>query len=634
MNFRHLKTSFILAGGLVVATTVAGGIWSSLTFLRLSQLTGREIQTSKETIQLASEISGSLEREDDALLLSTAGERDRARAELGKERSGSERAYQRLVASLNESAEKTAAVDLKGHLAEYRRAGDALLSTADPAAARDFYHRFVNPALRHAVGDCSSIRELNFRSIEAAGVGARDEAARSTWIVLGISAAALVISSLVALRLARSVVGPVTELSQSLDAVRTGDFDRRISLPSKNELGRLAEGFNRMAAALAEFQRLNVREVVKAKERLEATLAALPDAVFLLDSDGGIVSMSPPARKMVGDDADKVRRIYDLLLPTDCLTAIGRALKGDSSAEAPADLGRTIPISLAGRTRSMLPKVLPVSGVSGGRSGAVVVFYDVTELAKLDELRTEMVAVASHELKTPLTTLRMNLLLLQESMKELSGSQKEMFDTALLGCRELQNTVDELLDLTRIEAGQLRLSMDRVDVNALVGELVVSQSSRFDGAQIHLEYVEASSSCTVRGDAARLRIALLNILGNALKYTPPRGTVRVRVSSGGSQDRHGVPLVEISVTDTGPGIKYEYREKVFEKFFRVEHHTGGDKPGVGGAGIGLYLTRQIIEAHGGSIRCDAGENGCGTRFAVCLAAEPSEVGLPSGRKAS
>jgi NtrC-family two-component system sensor histidine kinase KinB len=387
-----------------------------------------------------------------------------------------------------------------------------------------------------------------------------------------------------------------------------------------------------MTQALSEFHRLNVKEVLEAKERLEATLAALPDAVFLLDSQGGIISMSPLARKIVGDESEKVRRIYDLLLPTDCLEAIGKALKGDLSLEAPVDLGKAVPITLGGRTRSFLPRVLPVSSDSAGHSGAVVVFYDVTQLAKLDELRTEMVAVASHELKTPLTTLRMNLLLLEESLKGLSSREREILATALMGCRELQSTVDELLDLGRIEAGQLRLSLDRIEMNALVGDLVASAGGRSEGANIFLELHPAARPVYIRGDAARIRIALSNLLDNALKYTPAKGRVKVDVSwspPASSEDR---PAVIVSVSDTGPGIRNEFRERIFEKFFRVEHQTAGQKPAVGGAGIGLYLTRQIIEAHGGRVWCEPGEQGAGTRFAVLLAAEPAQVGVSVDRE--
>jgi NtrC-family two-component system sensor histidine kinase KinB len=602
----------------MVATTVVCGLWSWLTFLRLSRVMGSEIQTSKVAIELSTELAGTLEREDDALLLSIPGAPDRGSVDLGKERGQFDRTFERLIASLNETGERNVGTDLRQYVAEYRRLEDLLLSMADLPGARDFYHKSVNPSLRRAIGACTKIRELNLSSIEKAGIAARDEAERSTWIVLGISLVALILSSLVSLRLARSVVGPITDLSRSVQAVRTGKFESRVSILQKNELGRLAEGFNRMAEGLAEFHRLNVNEVLRAKERLESTLSALPDAVFLLDSRGEILSTSPLARRMMGSHPDRVRRIDDLVLPPECLGLLGRALRGGAATEAPMDLAKAVSLTWDGRTRSFLPRVLPVSGGAAGQSGAVVVFYDVTEFAKLDELRTEMVAVASHELKTPLTTLRMNLLLLEESLKNLSGVQREILDTALLGCRELHSTVDELLDLGRIEAGQLRLNIDRVEVNALMTELVTSLNGRFEGANILLDFQQTPDSIYVRGDAARLRIALSNLLDNALKYTPAHGSVWIRISREKEDPQSSRASVSIAISDTGPGIGSEFRERIFEKFFRVEHYVRAGTSGVGGAGIGLYLTRQIIAAHGGRVRCEPEDGGTGSRFVVTL----------------
>jgi NtrC-family two-component system sensor histidine kinase KinB len=126
----------------------------------------------------------------------------------------------------------------------------------------------------------------------------------------------------------------------------------------------------------------------------------------------------------------------------------------------------------------------------------------------------------------------------------------------------------------------------------------------------------------VRGDPARLGIVLSNVLTNALKYTPRGGRVTVRVSPvQGTPDGKG-GAVQIAVTDTGPGVPEEFRERVFEKFFRVEHHTPNGAKDVRGSGIGLYLCRQIIEAHGGTIRCEAGDDGRGTRIVIQLRLQP------------
>jgi NtrC-family two-component system sensor histidine kinase KinB len=137
----------------------------------------------------------------------------------------------------------------------------------------------------------------------------------------------------------------------------------------------------------------------------------------------------------------------------------------------------------------------------------------------------------------------------------------------------------------------------------------------------HLCFLPDSQSAFVRGDAALLAIVFANLLGNALKYTPRGGTVAIEVMSGQNAGDNPRRSLQIAVTELGPGIPPEFRERAFEKFFRVEHQRLGSSEGVRGTGIGLYLCRRIIELHGGSIRCEAGDGGCGTRIAIEISAE-------------
>ena len=239
----------------------------------------------------------------------------------------------------------------------------------------------------------------------------------------------------------------------------------------------------------------------------------------------------------------------------------------------------------------------------------------MTEFARLDELRSELIGVASHELKTPLTTLRVTLGLLAEEAAGLTARQREMLQAALGGCEELGDTIDELLDVTRIEAGQLRLDLTPVDLAATLERALRGLRPRFDDAGVRLRVVQERTPAVAWGDAARLRNVLTNLLTNALKYSPSGGTVTIRVSSGPTD---GAPLLQVAVLDQGPGISAEFRTRVFEKFFRVEHHLGGHPNGVRGTGIGLYLCREIIKAHGGTIRCEPGDGGAGALVVFTL----------------
>jgi NtrC-family two-component system sensor histidine kinase KinB len=215
----------------------------------------------------------------------------------------------------------------------------------------------------------------------------------------------------------------------------------------------------------------------------------------------------------------------------------------------------------------------------------------------------------------------MNLLLLRERAENLTPRQQEILGAAVDGLEELGGTIDELLDLTRIEAGQLRLQPERLDPNALVGQLAKALRPRFDDADVRLRVVNDAAGIAVRGDAARLKIVFANLVVNALKYTPRGGEVTVLLSCPANGQGDGKRNLHITITDTGPGIPAEFRERVFEKFFRIEDNRSEGQQGVRGAGIGLYLCRQIIDAHGGSIRCEAGVNGRGTCIRIVLQEE-------------
>jgi NtrC-family two-component system sensor histidine kinase KinB len=619
MRFRSLQTRFLLAGCLLVMTTVAGGAWGVTTFARLSAAVGETLRQSQENIDLSASLADLLEREDDALLLALSGKIRNARSEVAQQRQDFDESYARLLTRLSDQEEREAARALREHVDAYRQVGDILLSGAGEPGAREVYHQEVNPALRKAGADCSRIRELNFHTMQQVGVQARNETRRTTGIAAGIALIALGLSTLVMVRLAQVILRPIRELTRSVEAIRRDDFKSRVHVDSGDELGQLADGFNRMAETLGDYRQSSLGELLLAKATLEATLAALPDAVIVVDPDGQIVSKNPLAAKiLLAIGGEKAARFGDLPLPPAVLHEVTETLRAGHPSGARPDLSQALSVSLNGQQLKMLVTVVPIPEFLPHRAGAAIVLADVTDFARLDQLRSEVVAVASHELKTPLTALQMNLLLLQEKADNLTARQREILAAAVHGGEELAATIEELLDLTRIEAGQLRLLQQRVDLAAVIEQVVRTLRPRYEDANVALRVVKDVPSAFVRGDAARLGLVFINLLTNALNYTPRNGEVVVRLASMQNAAVQGKSRLQITVTDTGPGIPPEWRERVFEKFFRVEDQLPDGPKGVRGTGIGLYLCREIIEAHGGTIVCTTGEDGRGTQVAIHL----------------
>jgi NtrC-family two-component system sensor histidine kinase KinB len=614
-----LRLRFGIAAVLLVCATVIASVWTLAALSRLSGLVTDTVRDSEVVTAVTSKLSGALEREDDAVLLILAGDPG-GTAVLARERMVVDRAVAELFDVLGPADEQELARPLESELHAYRRAADAVAAVASEREALVQYHQHANPLLRRAVALTTVIRDRHFELARRAVTGVKDEASASRRAVLLITLAALGFAVLVAWHLTSRVVGPLRRLTRGANAIREGRFEEPIELSSQDELGELASAFNQMAADLAEFRRTNIDEVVQAKHTLEATLEALPDAVVLLDADGRILSMNHAALAVVRAAAvPNPRTLDDLRITGLDRDAVARAIKAEAHFAPVTDLTRTIPVECDGTSQRLLPRVVPVPGLTPRQSGAILLLYDVTDLVRLDEMRSELVAVVSHELQTPLTTLRMTLLMLQETAAGLPARERELVATSLIGVEQLTETVHEFLDLTRIEAGELRLNLEPVHLPSLLLDVVRHVEAQAAAQGIHIRSDIAADVARIMGDRRRLRVVFDNLLSNALKYTPSGGTIIVSVESAGPGGVHaGLEVVTIRVTDTGPGVPAAFRTRIFDKFFRLEHQQLDDRRHPRGAGIGLYMCRQIVELHGGHVSCAAGRDDRGTCMAVEL----------------
>jgi NtrC-family two-component system sensor histidine kinase KinB len=610
-----LRARFVVACGVLVLTSALAGVWTLSALSRLSLVVGQTVEGLDVVAATTSELSDALEREDDALLVAV-GDTTRGRSSLESKRSLVDAAADTLLGVKGVLPLPPAAAGLRESIAAYRVAAEKIVEDRRNSERLLRYHRDAHPLLLRAVAHVTAIREQFFKEAQRAHAVAKGEVERSRGIVLLIACAAVLVSTLTALHLVRAVVAPLHRITQGVRAIKDQQFDERLPVEFRDELGDLALAFNEMAARLADFRRMNLGEVLNAKRTLEATLQALPDAVVLVDHDGNVVSLNAAAESLLVTADKRPRRAEDIVIEGFDPEVVLRFLARPVTTPEAVDLSRSLRFERNGRAVRLLPRLLPVPGLTKGRPGAILVLYDVTELALLDERRADLVAVASHELQTPLTTLHMTLLMLNEDAKALSTRQTQLVDTAMVGAEQLTETVSEYLDLTRLEAGQLRLSWDRVDVVSLANQAVArtQAASGVSGARIVLSTDDGVP--VIWGDASRLRLVLNNLLSNAVKYTPAGGVIDVAVHV--SDAAGGTGAVRITVEDDGPGVPAEYRTRIFEKFFRVEHQRLEGDRGLRGSGIGLHLARQIVEHHGGHIECTSSGGLRGTRMIIDL----------------
>jgi signal transduction histidine kinase len=282
----------------------------------------------------------------------------------------------------------------------------------------------------------------------------------------------------------------------------------------------------------------------------------------------------------------------------------------------PVNLDHTLCLRDAGQERFYLPRVLAIRG-EDGLLGAAVVLQDVTKFRLVDQLKSNMVSTVSHELKTPLTSVQMAIhLLLEETVGPLTPKQVELLLAARQDSDRLLAMVNDLLDLTRIEQGRVRLDLRPVAAADLAVEAVDRFQARARDGGVELEAAVAFGLPAVQVDRERIGHVFDNLIGNALNHTERGDRISVRAET---ED----DMVKFSVIDTGEGIAAEHLARIFEKFYRVPGSRSQ-----GGAGLGLAIAREVVTAHGGQIDV-ASRPGAGSNFTFRLPIAPMHAGLGS-----
>jgi two-component system, NtrC family, sensor histidine kinase KinB len=458
------------------------------------------------------------------------------------------------------------------------------------------------------------ILQLNQHEMKRASqVASRSATTSLIWLSVG-SALAVFLAGLSAWHTIRSTLSPIQAVTQAALGISAGNLDQVVPVFSRDELGQLAESFNVMAHRLRDYRQSQSVYLRRAQRTSQATIDSFPDSVLVIDSEGHIEMANPMARQLLGiPHREPDQPPTDIWYPPDQLREqLNQALLGQHDY-LPEGFDHIILMGKDGGERALLPRILTIRDSSGKTLGAAVLLQDVTRLRLLDQMKSDLVATASHELKTPLTSIRLAVhLLLEESTGPLTPKQTELLLDARENSERLLAMVNNLLDLARLEQGWRKLDVHPVSPKTLLRDAAESIEARAQDKKVHVELDVPDGLPTVPVDKERIGHALRNLLDNALTYTDAGGSITLSAQASGD-------TVVFSVSDTGTGIASEYLPHIFEKFFRVP----GQSRGIG-TGLGLAIVHEIVIGHGGTIHCES-QPGVGTTFRIRLPISHAEL---------
>jgi len=615
LTFRH-RILFTLIP-LVILLAALGGTGVVL----LSRLGGQIdtiLRENYESIGAMERLNEALERIDSSFQFALAGREEKARQQYDQNwmqyRTHLER--QQLLTAVPGEAEL---VDrLIGLTDRYQRQGDAFFSPSKSVGRRGAYfgengESGLLSTFKEIKVVSDQILSLNQQDMERANRDARHTARQSLiWFGIGL-ATAMVLAVLLGLHTVRVILRPVQAVTQSALAIGSGNLDQVVPIMSEDELGKLARAFNTMARQLRAYCQSQDFRLLRAQQTSQSAIDSFPQPVLVVDCDGHVEMANPSARQTLGVVPGKTQlaTAQGVHLPGSLWESLAEALRNHRGYH-PKRLDQAIPLCCGAQECFFLPRILPITDPQGNTAGAAVLLEDVTQLRLLDRLKSDLVATASHELKTPLATIRLAIhWLLDETLGPLTTRQTEVVQEARDNAERLLVTIDNLLDLARLEQGRQSLDLRPEPPLALLRAAWEASRRQAEEKGVEIVVDAAADLPRVRVDAEAMGHALINLIDNAVAYTSQGGRIALTASSSGN-------AVTLSVADTGVGIPPEYLPHVFDKFFRVP-----GQPKRSGTGLGLAIAREILTAHGGSIHCDS-HPGQGTTFRLSLPAVPDD----------
>ncbi len=469
---------------------------------------------------------------------------------------------------------------------------------ATTSAVRDKTERTVR-------GGLEQMRSSTYRS---AGQAASEMLRRSLFLL----AVFLFLAILVAVATASSIVRPILQLAGGAGAIAEGDYSRRVSVGTHDEIGALAESFNAMASAVEQSRDILAFE----KSRLQAIVESSPDGLLTENDQGNVLLLNASALSLLllPSTTPLNQPVTQLQLEEEELDRL-RQCCALAQNETPRDF------VIEGASKHILQvRSVPVRDEHGRTHGRLLTLHDVTQAREIDLMKTDFVSMVSHELRTPLTSiLGFSSYLLTGKLGSLTEEQRTALESMHRQSTRLKAIIADFLDISRIESGSIEMGREHVDIAEIARRVIEELRPTWQEKRLRVA-VDESTATNARaiGDEQRLAQVFTNLLGNAIKFTE-RGEIVVRLF------RAGRELI-VEVRDTGIGIPEDELPRVFDRFYQVEKVVTRK---TGGTGLGLAIVKNIVEAHSGRITANS-EFGNGTVFRITLPAAVRRVQAASG----
>jgi PAS domain S-box-containing protein len=611
----------------VTALLVLGG-WSAWRLREMGSVSRRIISNNYDSVVAAQEMKESLERQDSAALFALLGAREKAITQLREHRVRFDANFQKAANNITEVGEPEAIEAIRRDRDIYYQMFDAFMNrvaggenaSGEELAERNEYFTRLEPQFNKLRAECEHLLQLNQRAMLGKSEAAAGVAQLWFYRTLLIAGALIAAGTVLAFFLAKRIVEPLRQLTASTARIAGGDLSAKVAVSSRDEVGVLAVEYNRMAERIRQLRSSDMGKLLVAQQTTEAAIDSLYDPVIVTDGEGCVTKLNPAAEEIFGSENENTgRHVGEVARDSRIAGAVAEALESQRPV-AGEGMSSVLPLAVDGSERAFRLRTTPMRDNGRHLLGAVTILEDITHLREIDRLKSEFIATASHELRTPLTSVQMGVhLLLEGALGELTEQQNEVLQACRQDCERLDKLMRDLLDLSKIEAGENQPQLAAISARDLLATAVEELRPQVEAKDLTLSVDVPVDLPWVLIDRLQIGRVISNLVINALRHTK-NGEIKI---SAEQRDNH----VAISIADTGSGIPTEYLPHIFDKFVQVP-----DAP-TGGAGLGLTISKSIVEGHGGqiSVQSQVGRGSTFT-FTLPLAAESEDIARKEASK--
>ena len=416
---------------------------------------------------------------------------------------------------------------------------------------------------------------------------------RVTVSIIAATAIAALLGILAAWVIARITTRPIRKLTIASRKIASGELEQKITIEARDEVGELAHAFNEMSSKLKEM----VETISGDRARLATILDNMADGVIMTDIEGNIL--------MANNAAGKLFEIKNTDMANRHLIEVVRDHEIDEVLKLCLKTAETQSAQYESGTSKRYLRVIAIPIAHDELSDSLLLFQDLTELRNLQTTRRELIGNISHEFRTPLAGIKAMVETLRDGAVDDKKVARDFLTRMDDEVERLTQIVAELTELSRIETGKAELSLEPVNLNLLIEEVIIQLSHQVERQQLSVDKKLAADLRSVQADKERVRQVVVNLIHNAIKFTSPGGKITVATQTHGGS-------VTVDISDTGIGIAKNDLPHVFERFYKVDRARSG-----GGTGMGLAIAKHVVEAHGGKIRVQS-EEGKGSTFSFSL----------------